>query len=93
MNTFLAPAHVSAKAETKALTRASDAEKDAQITDLRRFHTRHRAEAPKALRRLKDVVRSGGNTFAELMHTVRDCSLGQITEALYEVGGRYRRRI
>jgi len=42
---------------------------------------------------LQDVVRSGGNTFAELMHTVRDCSLGQITEALYEVGGRYRRRI
>jgi len=38
-------------------------------------------------------VRSGGNTFAELMHTVRDCSLGQITQALYEVGGRYRRRI
>jgi methylmalonyl-CoA mutase len=75
------------------LTRASDAEKDAQIAELRRFHAHHRAEAPKALGRLKDVVRSGGNTFAELMHTVRDCSLGQITQALYEVGGRYRRRI
>ncbi|MGH8480232.1 MAG: methylmalonyl-CoA mutase family protein [Gammaproteobacteria bacterium] len=89
VNTFLAPA----KPEIKALTRASDAEKDAQIAELGRFHTRHRAETPKALGRLKDVVRSGGNTFAELMHTVRDCSLGQITEALYEVGGRYRRRI
>jgi len=91
VNTFLAPASAS-DAPTKALTRASDAEKT-QIAELRRFHARHRAEAPKALRRLKDVVRSGGNTFAELMHTVRDCSLGQITEALYEVGGRYRRRI
>ncbi|MGI8427372.1 MAG: methylmalonyl-CoA mutase family protein, partial [Actinomycetota bacterium] len=91
VNTFLAPASAS-DAPTKALTRASDAEKT-QIAELRRFHARHRAEAPKALERLKDVVRSGGNTFAELMHTVRDCSLGQITEALYEVGGRYRRRI
>lgn len=93
VNTFLAPAEASAKPETKALTRASDAEKDAQIAELRRFHACHRAEAPKALERLQDVVRSGGNTFAELMHTVRDCSLGQITQALYEVGGRYRRRI
>lgn len=93
VNTFLAPDEASAKAETRALTRASDAEKDAQIAELCRFHARHRAEAPKALGRLKDVVRSGGNTFAELMHTVRDCSLGQITQALYEVGGRYRRRI
>ena len=93
VNTFLAPAEASAKAETKALTRASDAEKDAQIAELHRFHARHREAAPKALARLQDVVRSGGNTFAELMHTVRDCSLGQITEALYEVGGRYRRRI
>ena len=93
VNTFLAPAEASTKPETKALTRASDAEKDAQIAELGRFHARHRADAPKALGRLQDVVRSGGNTFAELMRTVRDCSLGQITEALYEVGGRYRRRI
>ncbi len=93
VNTFLAPAEASEKAKTRALTRASDAEKDAQIAELGRFHARHRAAAPKALERLQDVVRSGGNIFAELMHTVRDCSLGQITEALYEVGGRYRRRI
>ncbi len=93
VNTFVAPDGISAMVQAEALTRASDAEKDFQIAELRRFHARHRAEAPKALRRLKDVVRMGGNAFAELMHTVRYCSLGQITEALYEVGGRYRRRM
>ena len=41
--------------------------------------------------RLKDVARSGGNLFDELMETVKSCSLGQISQALYEVGGQYRR--
>ena len=54
---------------------------------------RHAAEGPAALERLKQVAVSGGNIFAELMETVRVASLGQITRALYEVGGRYRRNM
>jgi methylmalonyl-CoA mutase len=52
---------------------------------------RHEKEAPEALARLQRVALEGGNVFAELMDTVRVCSLGQITQALYDVGGRYRR--
>ena len=55
------------------------------------FHARHADEAPAALGRLKAVALAGGNLFDELMQTVRVASLGQITEAFFEVGGRYRR--
>ncbi len=50
-------------------------------------------DAPEALERLQQVALSGGNIFAELMDTVRVCSLGQITKALYAVGGQYRRNM
>jgi methylmalonyl-CoA mutase len=75
------------------LSRATPEEKETQIRNLRAFHERHRNEAPKALERLKKVARENGNIFAELMETVRVCSLGQITRALYEVGGQYRRNM
>jgi isobutyryl-CoA mutase len=75
------------------LMRASDAEKAAQLASLRAFHARHAGEVEPALRRLADVARSGGNVFAELMDTVKVASLGQISEALFEVGGRYRRAL
>ena len=55
------------------------------------FHARNAREAPKALERLKRTVIENGNVFAELIKTVRVCSLGQITKALFEVGGEYRR--
>ena len=55
------------------------------------FQQRHQDRAPQALEQLKQTVLSGGNIFAELMNTVRYCSLGQITGALYKVGGKYRR--
>ena len=55
------------------------------------FHARNAKAAPAALERLKRVVIENGNVFAELMKTVRVCSLGQITKALFEVGGEYRR--
>jgi len=55
------------------------------------FHARHACEAPAALARLQQVVIDNGNVFDELMNTVRVCSLGQITNALFEVGGQYRR--
>ncbi|WP_124728532.1 fused isobutyryl-CoA mutase/GTPase IcmF [Staphylospora marina] len=75
------------------LTRATPEEKETQLRNLREFQERHKNEAPVALERLKQVARSGGNIFAELMRTVRVASLGQITRALYEVGGQYRRNM
>ncbi|MGE0711288.1 MAG: fused isobutyryl-CoA mutase/GTPase IcmF [Planctomycetota bacterium] len=75
------------------LTRASAAEKDACLGQLQTFHEEHREAAPRALRQLQDVALAGGNIFGELLNAVEHCSLGQITNALYEVGGEYRRNI
>ena len=57
------------------------------------FHERNRDKAPAALEQLKQVALRGDNIFAELMNTVRVCSLGQVTQALYDVGGQYRRNM
>jgi methylmalonyl-CoA mutase len=75
----------------RELMRSSTDEKDAQLENLRAFQTRHAAKAPVALERLQHVAREGGNVFAELMETVKVASLEQITQALFSVGGRYRR--
>ncbi|MBI4862184.1 MAG: cobalamin B12-binding domain-containing protein [Candidatus Riflebacteria bacterium] len=75
----------------KELARATTEEKQAQYDNLLAFQARNAASAPAAMARLKRVVLDGGNVFEELLETVRHCSLGQITNALYEVGGRYRR--
>jgi methylmalonyl-CoA mutase len=75
------------------LTRASYEEKQAQLDNLNKFKEKHRDKAPAALEALKKTVLSGGNIFAELMETVRVASLGQITQVLYEVGGKYRRNM
>jgi methylmalonyl-CoA mutase len=75
------------------LFRASEEEQQAQVAAVRAFQQRHAARAPDALRRLQQVAASGGNVFAELLETVQACSLGQITHALYEVGGQYRRHM
>jgi methylmalonyl-CoA mutase len=66
-------------------------EKESQLTRLASFHRQHAGEADAALVRLKDVVIRNGNIFDELVRAVRVCSLGQITNALFEVGGQYRR--
>jgi isobutyryl-CoA mutase len=76
-----------------ALMRASSEEKQQQLDALRAFQAREREAAGPALARLQQVVRQGGNVFAELMDTVKAASLGQISEALFEVGGRYRRSL
>jgi len=73
------------------LQRSTDEEKQNQIKRLREFQGRHSAEAPAAIARLKQTVIDNGNVFAELVNAVRVCSLGQITDALFEVGGQYRR--
>ncbi|HNR52070.1 MAG TPA: hypothetical protein PKI80_10850, partial [Deltaproteobacteria bacterium] len=64
-----------------------------QLENLRKFQEKHKKEALEALERLKKIALEGGNIFAELMQTVRVASLGQITRALYDVGGRYRRNM
>jgi isobutyryl-CoA mutase len=75
------------------LARASEEEKEQQIRNLRAFQERNKEQGPLALKRLQEVAISGGNIFAELMDTVKCASLGQITRALYEVGGEYRRNM
>ena len=73
------------------LIRATDAEKRSQLENLERFQARNADAAGPALQRLQEVAIAGGNLLAELLETTRRASLGQITEALFEVGGRYRR--
>ena len=75
------------------LARATTEEKESQLERLGAFQTRNADRSPDALARLQNVVLSGGNIFAELMETVKTCSLGQITGALYDVGGQYRRNM
>ncbi|BAV09201.1 methylmalonyl-CoA mutase [Filimonas lacunae] len=73
--------------------RSSKEEKDQQIDNLHDFHQRNTDKATEKLERLKEVAIENGNLFDELMETVKYCSLGQITHALYEVGGQYRRNM
>ncbi|MCH6547238.1 MAG: methylmalonyl-CoA mutase family protein [Gemmatimonadetes bacterium] len=94
VNTFLPrdPTEAS-RTPTTDLTRATKKEKELCIQRLADYRERHAAEATSALCRLKETALSGGNIFAELMRAAECCSLGQITHALYEVGGEYRRNI
>jgi methylmalonyl-CoA mutase len=92
VNTFRSPdGEVASK--PLDLMRGTEEEKRRQLEGVRRFQRRHAAEAPEALRRLQDRARRGANLFEELMETVRVASLGQITHALFEVGGQYRRNM
>ena len=92
VNTFRNPAGDEIP-EALELARSSDPEKLDQIERLRAFQQRHAEHAPQALDRLRRTALEGGNVFGELMHTVRVASLGQITDALFDVGGRYRRNV
>ena len=82
-----------AKVDAMPLTRATEEERQTQLENLNSFHQKHKEKTAAALQKLKDVAISGENIFAELMDTVRVASLGQIADALYEVGGRYRRNM
>lgn len=95
VNTFVDPAtmvegYVPPKIE---LARATPAEKKAQLDNVRSYHKTHSAEVVAALDALRATAVGGGNIFAALMDAARVCSLGQMTTALYEVGGKYRRNI
>jgi len=89
VNTFLNPKGM-AQQEIE-LARSSDEEKQSQIKRLRDFQARNAATAPAMLEKLKQTVIEDGNVFAVLVDAVKCCSLGQISSALYEVGGQYRR--
>ena len=90
MNTFRNP-HGDQTPKKLELARSTEEEKQSQLKRLAEFHARNAHAAPAALAKLKRTVIENGNVFAELVHTVRVCSLGQITKALFEVGGEYRR--
>jgi methylmalonyl-CoA mutase len=94
VNTFRDPhAAFDELSENIELARATEEEKQSQLQRLAEFKARHAQEAPAALERLQKAALAGDNIFAELMETVKVCSLGQITQALYDVGGRYRRNM
>jgi isobutyryl-CoA mutase len=94
VNTFLNPAADDTETISKLeLARATEAEKKSQLMRLAEFQEKNKDKTSEALKRLKQTALSGNNIFAEMMNTVRYCSLGQITQALYEVGGKYRRNM
>ncbi|MCK6693924.1 MAG: methylmalonyl-CoA mutase family protein, partial [Thermoanaerobaculia bacterium] len=77
----------------KEVIRATETEKEDQIQTLRNLHEANKEKASAALRRLQQAAVQNRNIFAELMEAVKTCSLGQVTNALFEVGGQYRRNM
>jgi len=92
VNTFLDPDDDGSVTEIE-LARSTEEEKQSQLQRLREFQTRHADDSEAMLGRLKQAVLDNGNVFEVLMDAVRVCSLGQISEALFEVGGQYRRNM
>ena len=94
VNTFQDPdADYAEMANHLELSRATDEQKNAQLERLKAFKERHGDKAGKAVEDLKQTALTNGNMFERLMETVQVCSLGTITQALYEVGGKYRRNM
>lgn len=94
VNTYLNPNPPSEEEiDNMEIARASKEEKETQIANLEAFKKRNKDRSEEALASLKKTAVTGGNIFAELMETVKYASLGQITRALYEVGGQYRRNM
>jgi isobutyryl-CoA mutase len=96
VNTFLAPSTVEAGIEPPAvleLARGTEIEKQSQLARLADFHERHAQDAVSALTRLRTAATTGENVFAALLEASRVCSLGQITDTFFEVGGAYRRNV
>jgi methylmalonyl-CoA mutase len=92
VNTFRNPKATDVPAPIE-LARSTDDEKQSQLKRLEDFHTRNASQAPAALAALQKAAIDNENVFAKLMDAVRVCSLGQITSALFEVGGQYRRNM
>ncbi|MGZ4487943.1 MAG: methylmalonyl-CoA mutase family protein, partial [Nocardioides sp.] len=93
VNTFRNPRADDGTPVHVELARATDAEKEGQLRRVHEFQDSHRDEAQAAIARLKEAAISGENVFAVLVDAARVCSLGQVTEAFFEVGGQYRRNV
>jgi methylmalonyl-CoA mutase len=92
VNTFRNPEGDAVPSQLE-LARSTEEEKRSQLERLASFHARHAEERPEVLARLADTALCGGNVFDVLMDAVRYASLGQITQTLFEVGGKYRRNV
>ncbi|ELX11912.1 methylmalonyl-CoA mutase [Janthinobacterium sp. HH01] len=93
VNTFRNPKAGTEAPQIIELARSTDDEKQSQLTRLEDFHARNADAAPAALAALQQAAIDNANVFEKLMDAVRVCSLGQITTALFEVGGQYRRNM
>jgi methylmalonyl-CoA mutase len=93
VNTFLSREHAGEVDQEIVLARSTEQEKRAQIETVGAFNGRAADRRPEALRRLQEVATARGNVFEELMETVKVASLGEISRALYGVGGEYRRNM
>jgi methylmalonyl-CoA mutase len=92
VNTFLSSTG-SPTITPSEVIRATEEEKQAQIKNLNTLRKRGQEHSEKYLSELQEIALNNGNTFAQLMETVKHCSLGQITHAMFEVGGQYRRNM
>jgi methylmalonyl-CoA mutase len=93
VNTFLSKSGGDDEHKGADLIRSTEEEKQDQVQAVRAYQSRNQLAAEEALKRLQAAAARGGNVFAELMESVKFCSLGQISHALYEVGGQYRRNM
>ena len=93
VNTYLSHSGGLEEHRGAQLIRSTDEEKQAQVAAVRAFQARNADTAPAALASLRAVAAGSGNVFAQLMESVKVCSLGEITHALYRVGGQYRRNM
>ncbi|ATH09381.1 methylmalonyl-CoA mutase [Halobacteriovorax marinus] len=93
VNTYIADNFEELLNQEIEISRCSDDEKNEQIARLNAFKEKNSDHSKEALEKLQQVALSGGNIFEELLKTVNYCSLGEITNVLYEIGGRYRRNM
>ncbi len=93
VNTYLSGSDASEELKSAQLIRSTEEEKQGQVAAVRAFQARNVDRSAQAVARLQQSASSGGNVFAELMECVKVCSLGQISRALYQVGGQYRRNM
>jgi methylmalonyl-CoA mutase len=93
VNTYLSNSDAEDEHKGTELIRSTEEEKQHQVSSVRAFQARNSASSPAVLQGLQNAAASGGNVFSELMESVKVCSLGQISHALYEVGGQYRRNM
>ncbi len=93
VNTYIADNIDEQMSQEIEISRCSDEEKQDQIDRLNAFKDRNKDESESALCKLREVALDGGNVFEELLSTVNYCSLGEITNVLYDIGGRYRRNM